>query len=75
MVGEVAVQSVVDIVRLANQFVNKDGRHAIATVHRNIEVVMRTYKLLLESEIIGIDILFLDLTLNGTGDYGLVAFH
>ena len=75
MVGEIAIQSVVDVMRLANQIVDEDGRHAVAAVYGNVEVVVRSNKLLLESELVGINIPFFDLAFHGTRCRGLIACH
>ena len=75
MVGEVTIQGVVDVMRLADELVGEDGRHAIAAVHSDVEVVVRSDKALLESEIVGIDIPLTDLAFLGAGHRGFVALH
>ncbi len=75
MVGEIAIQSVVDVMRFANQFVDEDGRHAVAAVHSDVEVVVRPDKLFLEIDVIGIDVLLLDLAFFLARNRGFITFH
>ena len=48
VVGEITVKGVVDVMCLADEFVDEERRHAVAAIHRDVEVAQVADELFLE---------------------------